>query len=443
MPLDSHAQKNSATPTLPPELDPLTGFHQQIYLDTALQQTIEKNQQQGVAASLALLQLENFYEIKTWLGKSEATLFLSDIARLIKKSLPPSVLLCRCQRFEFAALLFDQSNQNIRSMADKVQKAIEIAAKDFLPAKLRLNIVIGIAAMEKRISSVEVMYAKARQDMQLETRTLSPQVNCISSLDSGALVGRLKTALESGCLTPQFQAIISLKSDHFHHYEIRTQLEDDQGLIPAGLLFEKAVQFGWGESLDRWLIKNGIKILHQTRRSDLKLVLNLTHDSIVSPRFFPWLETLLIRAPVARGKLVFQLSEIDILIAQGSINHFCENLKTLEIQLSINHFGCTDNPFSYLDEIRAEFVRLDGVRLNKTMIDQSNTESLGRTEDLEGFVEKLHEHGLRVIVSKVESMTTMPKLWRSNVNFVQGFGLHRPSKTLDYEFLQESTLQLH
>jgi GGDEF domain-containing protein len=107
MPVDSKNKTQQANANLPHDaakLDPLTGFHQQDYLDEILNKNIQDHKHIPVTVSLALLQLENFYEIRTWLGKSEATLFLSDIARLLKKTLPSSVLLGRCKHYEFAAL---------------------------------------------------------------------------------------------------------------------------------------------------------------------------------------------------------------------------------------------------------------------------------------------------------------------------------------------------
>lgn len=437
MPVKPNAAKPPVIQGDNSQLDPLTGFHQQDYLNQVLNQTIHKNKQGKVVASLALLQLENFYDIKTWLGKSEATLFLSDIAGLIKKSLPATVLLSRCERDEFAALLFDQSSENSRLIADKIQRVIEDAAKEFLPAKLKLKISIGIAAMDARTSSTEVMYARARHDM-CAAKERSPLRHWpTQNLDPETVFVRLKAALDSGQLRPVFQAIVGLKTEPLQHYEIRTHIEDRQGVIPATLLFELAVQHGWGDALDRWLIQNAVRVLNRTSIQPVKLVVNVTHNSIVSSTFFPWLRKLLGNTATHGQSLVFQVSEIDVLIAQHHISHFCRQLDELDIQTSINHFGCTDNPFRYLDLVRAKFVKLDSAAMLKTVIAHDSA------QNLTSMVEKLHDNGLRVIVGKVEKMTEMPTLWSSNVNYVQGYALHRPSRSLNYEFLQESTLQLH
>lgn len=440
MPTDSENTNDLASAGLPEgaaKLDPLTGFHQQNYLDEVLNKSIQGNKHVARSVSLALLQLENFYEIKTWLGKSDATLFLSDIARLLKKTLPASVLLSRCKHYEFAALLFDQSSREAREIAAKVRCVVESAAEKSLPGRVKLKIGIGIAEIDDRTTGKDVMYARARHDMSVYRKGQIHLIRQQQNLQPAAVFKRLRAALESGLLQPLFQAVISLKPDQLEHYEIRTHVEDSQGVIPAELLFEVAVQNAWGEAIDRWLIQNAVRVLRQFAKPSLKLTLNITHNSIVSPNFFSWLNGILAKNAKLGASLVFQVSEIDVLIAQHHMTYFCQQLNNHNIQLCISHFGCTDDPFRYLDLFRAELVKLNGPALKHSAIEKDGSEGIAK------LVERLHENGLRVIVPKVENMTQMPQLWSSNVNYVQGYGLHRPSKSLNYEFLQEATLSLN
>ncbi|MFT6093936.1 MAG: diguanylate cyclase (GGDEF)-like protein [Pseudohongiellaceae bacterium] len=440
MPVESGNKAQQPNANLPHDaikLDPLTGFHQQDYLDEVLNKNIQGHSHAPAAVSLALLQLENFYEIKTWLGKSDATLFLSDIARLLKKTLPSSVLLSRCKHYEFAALLFDQSSRDGKQIAAKVRCVIESAAEKSLPDRVKLKISIGIAEIDDRTTGKEVLYARARHDMSVYRKGQVHLPRQQQNLQPAAVFKRLKIALEAGLLLPLFQAVVSLKPDELEHYEIRTHVEDSQGVIPAELLFEVAVQNAWGEAIDRWLIQNALKILKQLANPALKLIINITHNSIVSPHFFPWLDAVLAKSPNLGTSLVFQVSEIDVLIAQHHISYFCQQLTNHNIQLCISHFGCTDDPFRYLDLFRAEFVKLNGPAIRHSVIEKAGTEGIPK------LVERLHDNGLRVIVPNVENMTQMPQLWSSNVNYVQGYGLHRPSKSLNYEFLQEATLSIN
>ena len=440
MAVDNHCTEQQVYSGLlhdPAILDPLTGFHHQSYLDRVLNKSIQGHRLNPAAASLALLQLENFYEIKAWLGKSDATLFLSDIARLLKKTLPASALLSRCERYEFAALLIDQSSHNARVITAQVRHALESIAEKSLPDSVKLKISIGIAEIDDRTTGKDVLYARARHDMSVYREGQIHLARQQQNLQPAIVFKRLKHVLKSGLLRPLFQAVISLKPDQLEHYEIRTHVEDSEGVIPAELLFQVAVQNAWGDAIDRWLIQNALRILKQFAKPSLKFTVNITQNSIVNPHFLSWLDSILAKNPNLGTSLVFQISEIDMLIAQHHMSYFCQRLNNHDIHLCINHFGCADNPFHYLDLFRAEFVKLNGPA------GQHSAPESGDSQSLANLVERLHESGLRVIVPKVESMLQMPQLWSNNVNYVQGYGLHKPSKSLDYEFSQEVTLSIH
>lgn len=68
--------------------DALTGFFDESFFTEKLEQVLQAKKFEPIEVTLALLQLENFYEIRTWVGKSEANLLLRDIARVLNNALP-------------------------------------------------------------------------------------------------------------------------------------------------------------------------------------------------------------------------------------------------------------------------------------------------------------------------------------------------------------------
>ena len=135
-------------------------------------------------------------------------------------------------------------------------------------------------------------------------------------------------------------------------------------------------------------------------------------------------------------QLVFQISEIDVLIAQHHMDFVCQNLDQFNIKLTISNFGCTADPFRYLSLLRAHFVKLDVSLLEKVNVDPHKSRLLTET------IMKLHESGLRVIAAMIENMSILPLLWKARVNFVQGYCMQKPGTTLDFEFLREQTIGL-
>ena len=417
------------------QIDPLTGFYGQDCLNHLTAEIVNHNQTSPVVATLALLQLENFYEIRSWLGKSEASLLLGDIGRVLSKRLPKSIILCRCAHYEFAAILINSSIDQTHAVADQVRRIVETTAKNSLPEKITLKLGIGVANMTGANLNRDVIYARARHNMSLSYYLDRTQVKPGRPLSTKAVIAKVYDYLTSGKLLTSFQAVVSLKDEKAELYELRLGLHQSLNQLSTEQMFEVIVQNAWGEAIDRWLIKKATKIL-QTASGNVKLSLSITHNSMVSDKFFAWLDSYIVKHPILANRLIIQVSEIDVLTAQHHMGALCDTLNQLDIALCINHFGCTDDPFRYLSLLRAEMVKLDTAILQRCQ--RGNQDSY----TLPLLVEKLHANGLRVITGKVDSMTRLPFLWRSNVNYVQGYSFHRPSHNLDFDFISPTTMPL-
>lgn len=414
--------------------DPLTGLYEQDYLSHALGKILIKSRGRKIAATLGLLQLENFYEIRSWVGKSEANLLLSDIAGVLAKALPKKVLLCRCPHYEFGILLLNDSSINARLVTDRVKQALLSAVSTSIPAQLELKCGVGLASLESSVPSAEVLFARARHNLTLAHYHPNSEPQLLDTSPQRALKLVLQ-ALRDNRLELCFQATPSLREDGLQHYEIRCRLPVGSTTAPTRALFETAVNNALGEEIDRRVVAQALELLQREKRRDLRLTINLTHNSLVSPRFLRWLEAEVATRTQYAQQLVFQISEIDVLIAQHHLGHFCEKLEQLNIKLCISHFGCTADPFRYLSLLRVHFVKLDNSLFAKINV------NAGQYQQLITIIARLHENGLDVIAAMIEKMSLLPLLWQAKVNFVQGYCLQEPSASMGFEFLKEETLK--
>ncbi|PCJ16924.1 MAG: hypothetical protein COA96_18095 [SAR86 cluster bacterium] len=416
-----------------PRKDPLTGLYEQDYLSKALNKVLKESRRRKISATLGLLQLENFYEIRSWVGKSEADLLLGDIARVLKKTLPKNVLLCRCRHYEFGILLLNDSSVNAVLITDRVKLALLSAVSASIPAQLEMKCGVGLARVESSVPSIDVMFARARHNLSLAHYQQNNERPRLIANPEVAL-NELMLALRENKLKLSFQPIVSLKEDGLAHYEIRCYLPNTPASLPTRVLFDTAANNALGEDIDRRVIEKSLNLLKKEQNDSLRLTINLTHNSLVNPQFLSWLEAELATCSTLAKQLIFQVSEIDVLIAQHHLNYFCEKLTQLDIKLCINNFGCTIDPFRYLPLLQAHFVKLDVSRFEKINI------SSQQFQQLVDITSRLHDSGLGVIVAMVEQMTLLPLLWQAQVDFVQGYALQKPKASLCFNFLKEETL---
>ena len=406
-------------------VDPLTGLPDRVFLEGALGQALRE----GRPATLALLQLENFYEIRSWVGKSDASFLLCDIARLLARNLPDGVALCRCEHYEFALLLCNENSVNARPVTDRIKQALQSAVSESIPPQLELKCGVGLASAEPGVTGPEVLFARARHQMSvaLFRRHGEDRLSAMHEVD-GFDPADLGAALERQQLSLNFQPIISLVPDGVDRYEVRCHLPLEKGRLAPVRLFEIAVQNALGGSIDRQLIRAVLDILRQQNQDSLCFFVSLTQNSLVDADFFRWLrEEISGQANLAR-QLVLQISEIDLLIAQHHLQFLCEQLARLEIRLGISNFGLTDNPFRYLPLLNADFVKM-----NLTAMDKAGS---GRRQ-MQQTLQRLRDAKLQVIAALVEDMGTLPLLWRSGVPLVQGNCLAEPAAAPEYRFPKE------
>ncbi len=410
-------------------LDPLTGLPNRAFLDDSLRRALED----GRPATLALLQLENFYEIRSWVGKSDASLLLCDIARLLRHNLPDGIALCRCEHYEFALLLRNENSVNARPVTDRIKHALQSAVSESIPPQLELKCAVGLAAAEPGVTGPEVLFARARHQLSvaLFRRHGEQRLSAMHEVD-GFDPLELGPALERRPLALNFQPIVSLLPDGVERYEIRCQLPLEKGRLAPVRLFEIAVQNALGGRIDRQLIRRALGILRERDRPALCFFVSLTQNSMVDASFFRWLrDELAGQARLAR-QLVLQISEIDVLIAQHYLQYLCEQLAGLEIRLAVSNFGLTDNPFRYLPLLNADYVRInlpaaDGVGIGRRQLQQT--------------LQKLRESRLQVIAALAEDMNMLPLLWRSGALLAQGYCLAAPAAEPAYRFPREMRIR--
>jgi len=414
--------------------DALTGLHGQKYLCRSIDACLAESRRRKLSATLALLQLENFYEIRSWVGLSEADLLLSDIAQLLKAALPKRVLLCRCHNYEFAVLLLADCSVNARLITDKLKQALLSAVSPSLPRQLELKCGVGLAKLESNIPSWPVVFARARHNLSFAHQQKELPAH-LASISPELALKHLHAALAMPKLELNHQALVRLEEDPLQHYEVRCSLSGHEGRSPTLLLFETAARNAYGEQIDRRVIEQILVQLENGTESQLRLLLNLSHNSLVSIKFLRWLEERLKSRDRLASQLIFQISETDALIAQHHLISFCEVIKQLGCKLSLSNFGCTPKPLRYLSLVPASYVKLDTSLLRKIDVNQSNLENLN------SLIRELHERGIKVIAPMLEQPLDLPLLWKSNVDFLQGNCLHAPSGCRDYEFLRTRSVK--
>lgn len=418
--------------------DLVTGLPNRSGLVTRIEAAIAHAIEERGENVLALTRLQGFEDFLALVGRAAANYVLVDTATLLRQFTPADTLVAHCGEGEFAVLISGPDN------AAKAQALLASAAtlnsrlQALLPAGADLGLSIGSTFINELTPSAELAIDRARHNLTVRENsgpaTVAPEDPYGTSEQ---MFQRLEEAFAHEDFILVFQPVVSLKEDGLERYEVRIRLQDHGTLIYPPRFLELANQHGLGEQIDRWVCSKSLQLLHERQNPALNLTLNLTHNSVISEAFLPWLQQQMLARRIQAGQLILQLSELDVISSPAHVTRFCTQLRALDIPLSITHYGCTLQPGQYAALDDAEFVKLD-----KSLL-QDIGQDAGKRERLNTTVKSLHARGLLVIAPMIDQIELLPLLWQASVNFVQGNCLQEPSARMDFNFVQDEEITLN
>lgn len=423
--------------------DLLTGLYNRSYfieqLDAAVDQATEGKQ----AKILFYISIDNFGHTRTDAGISNTDLILGDLAALIRGHVDDQHILARFGDDVFAMLYQDSDKDSASQLAESIRALVEGHVTDVGGKSYQSTVSIGLSLISENTPSAEEIISRAHRAQtgvadgngvnfyQAEQVKVGEDGKALTSENIKHMV---RTAIENNSFRLMFQPIISLHGDDEGQFEVLLRLlDEDENEIYPGQFLGPAEDAGLLEKLDRWVILQSIKTLSEHRETGSKasLFINITHKSISDEGFLPWMNVALKAAKLPSDAIIFQIHENDATSYIKQATAFCQGAAAMHCKTSINHFGCSLNPFNLLKHLTPDYVKLDGSFAQEV---ERNDE---KREELLQMVKSLQTSGVLTAISGVESPVVLQTLWMSGVNFIQGFYISPALENLDYDFASE------
>ncbi|HEY0960756.1 MAG TPA: EAL domain-containing protein [Pseudomonadales bacterium] len=420
--------------------DLLTRLDNAGHFATRIEQAIRAAVQDNRFSSLLLVDIADFDDLSSALGRSSTNIVLTDIARALRELVGQDDAVARIDDHGFGILLPhgdpDRALALSRDIQDRVNNRISAA---MLPS-LELRCAIGMVLVNGFAGDANAVLDRARAN--LRDKPLSAdgkfQYRIGEELhhDAGEMLDYLKAALLNRRFKLLFQPLVPLDGTGPRSYEVLMRMLDRDGneVSPAAFL-PLANLNGVGEEIDRLVIGLALDSLKGGAATE-RLLINVTSNTLTSRTFLPWLSDRLRDGRIASDLLVLQVSEVDIHRNPAQARVFCRGLRELNVGIAICHFGCALDPFAVIDALAPTLAKLDESLVRDIMYSPQQRDAV------RGHIRKLHEQGLRVVAPQVEDMDMLPVLWQTGADYVQGYCLQRPSDAMDYEFVHVEEITL-
>lgn len=407
------------------QCDLLSGLYNESHITHCIDQAISEAIYHQQFSSLVLLSIPEMTEASSVLGKNDTWLLTRDIASQLKSQCPADAKIGRLDSGEFIIVLPGSSVTPDHEMLTRLEE-LQSTIQTLLPVGLTLTFRCGSALITDEAPDAETLLIRARQHQAARQMQLQmPSSDNTAGPASQDLTTRLRDAVEKETLQIVYQSIVSLQTDWSPWFEVRIRLPIGKQMLLPHNFIDQANQHGYGEKIDRYVLGKAIQILAEHNDSKLRLIVNLTANSLTSQTLLVWLTRELEKYRQGPEKLILQISEPDSLNALERVRQFTESAIALGFEISISQFGCSLDPLRLVDQLNVTYAKLDKVMLHHIDMDAP------QRERLQDVVNHLHSKNIRVIAPLIEDIELLPLLWQLDINYVQGYALQTPSEHLE------------
>ncbi|MDB5935104.1 MAG: diguanylate cyclase [Massilia sp.] len=262
------------------------------------------------------------------------------------------------------------------------------------------------------------------------------------------LVAQLSSTNATEGMFLEMQPIMSLKApqDSLNFEVLLRMRERDGSVTSAGPIIAAAEKSGRAGVIDRWVLASTLNWI-QTNISKLGntqfVCMNLSGASLNDERFVQDTIDILGRHVHVASRLCMEITESVALHDLDNTRRFIDQVRNFGVKIALDDFGAGYTSFSYLKELPADVLKIDGnfiVNIN---------DHPANVAIVEAIVNLAVNLGMKTIAEWAEDTATVRTLAEIGVDYVQGFVVSRsqsPDKMLtaasSASFIQDEQLAL-
>jgi diguanylate cyclase (GGDEF)-like protein len=246
------------------------------------------------------------------------------------------------------------------------------------------------------------------------------------------LVARLSGSDATAGMFLEMQPIMSLKAPHeSFNFEVLLRLREADGSISAaGPVIAAAEKSGRAGVIDRWVLATTLAWIdkHTDKLGNTQFVcMNLSGASLNDERFVQDTIDILKRHAHVASRLCMEITESVALHDLDNTRRFIDQVRNFGVKVALDDFGAGYTSFSYLKELPADVLKIDGnfiVNIN---------EHPANVAIVEAIVNLAVNLGMKTIAEWAEDTATVRTLAEIGVDYVQGWAVARsmaPEKLL-------------
>lgn len=394
--------------------DLLTGLPNKLKLEEDLEKLNPKGSM--------IVDIKNFSLVNDYYSIEIGDLLLKEFAKSLSFILPKSCNLYRYSADEFIVLNFGEIS--CEHLIEKInnyfkEKTFDIKYKDeIIPINIEIIIaIIKDVAKEKIMKKLHLalLYAKKQnsnimkydEKMNIENQT-------IKKFES---INRVKKALEEDRVIPVFQKII--KPD-INSYECLVRIKEGDKLISPYFFLDDISNTSLYFEITKTMIRKSCEVF-KNRKEDFSI--NFSYKDLYNEEIKKYLVEYIEKYNL-QNRVIIELLETEAMEDVKEVIKFIKEMKPYEIKIAIDDFGTGYSNFSYLADIKPDYLKIDG-SLVKTI--DKNERYYKIVKHVNAFANDL---GIQTIAEFIHNEEVYNVLKEIGIDAYQGYYFAEPKEEI-------------
>jgi len=411
--------------------DPLTGVLNRRGIESVLGQALGLLGKSRPVA-LAYLDLDRFKLINDLFGHLAGDEVLRQVCRRVRELLAENHHVGRVGGDEFVVVFDDTTMDAAADVCRKIIDRIETSSYQTGDKAFQVKGSIGLIELADGVRVKDAIYMADRACRVAKKRSADSLVTYEKTAPEFGererelrLVEHLGAGVVPDGLFLVMQPIMSLKEPYqSHNFEVLLRMREADGSVtPAGKIIEAAENNGRAAVIDRWVLLQTLEWLelHHSRLPNTRFVcMNLSGASLNDEKFTHDAFSMLARHRRGAQRLCIEITESVALHDLETTRRFIDTARGFGAKIALDDFGAGYTSFSYLKELPADAVKIDGSFVTAVNAHPANLAIV------EAIVELARNLGMQSIAEWAEDRATVEALWRVGVDYVQGYAVSRP-----------------
>ena len=414
-----------------------TGLPNRMRLTRQLENMLKVAKAKDRQLAVLSIDMDRFKMINDSLGHFAGDIILKELAYRIEKVLPGGAYIGRFGGDKFTVILskevrIEEVMKTCKPILEEIAKSIIFDDHEYF-----ITASIGVSFYPNDGRDVHVLLKNAdvagnRSKAQGGNRItffsteMNEQVSSRLEMES-----YLRRAIQKGEFYLMFQPLIDLHTGRVFGSEALIRWNHPSlGTIPPADFIPLAEETGLIKEIGSWVLKQACrqnKEWHLLGHEDLSVAVNVSAYQFQQPGFLDDVKNALAEADLEPKYLTLELTESTML---HNVEYSISVMKALQdfgVKVSIDDFGTGYSSLSYLKNLPINTLKIDRSFINNLRIDTFDVAIVKAIITMGQGLE------VKVLAEGVETKEQMDLLKELNCHYAQGFYIHKPLTSADFE----------